>query len=69
MKDRIKDRPTNAIKVAYDEVVARLYQNAGAAGMNPTNIPDFYSVKSALQRVKAEQCPPIPHTIQRVNIP
>ena len=67
---KMKDaRPTMAIKAAYDEVVTQEHRNAGATGVPPPNIPDFNSVRSALQRVKKQQCPPIPHTINQVNFP
>ena len=69
MKDIIIQRPTIAVKTAYNEVVTRLHQQAGAAGAPPPNIPNFSSASSALQRTKAAQCPPIPHTINQVQFP
>ena len=69
MKDAIAANPTVTVKQSYDDVIARLHQNAGAAGGLPPNIPDYVSVRSSLQRTKAQQCPPIPHTINQVNFP
>ena len=44
MKDVIIANPTILVKPAYDDVVARLHQNAGAVGRLPSDIPDFDSI-------------------------
>ena len=67
MREQVRAEPTIPIKRIYNSVTAA-HQNAGAAGAPAPQIPDFSQVKSTLYRVKASQCPPIPHNIQQVQI-
>ena len=69
MKNAIIATPTIPIKQGYDDIVSQLHRNAGGAGNLPPNIPDFESVRSMLQRTKAQQVSPIPHDINQINFP
>ena len=68
MRELVRAEPTIPIKRIYNNTVSAAHQNAGAAGAPAPPIPDFSQVKSTLYRVKASQCPPIPHNIQQVQI-
>ena len=68
MKDQLRAEPTTPVKRIYNQTVANAHQNAGAAGVAATAIPDFSYVMSSLNRVKASTCPPIPHDINQGQI-
>ena len=68
MKDTIANNPTLPIKRVYDQHLTQAHRNAGAARAPPPPIPDFHEIRSSLARTKAQQCPPVPATINQVNI-
>ena len=68
MKDSIVQEPTTPIKRVYNQTVALAHQLAGANGEAVPRIPDFHNIRSSLSRTKALQCPPIPRSINQVQI-
>ena len=68
MKDQVRAEPIiPPVKRIYNQTVANAHQNAGAAGVAASAIPDFSYVMSSLNRVKASTCPSIPHNINQVQ--
>ena len=71
MKRRIDDDPTIPVRRVYDEAVAARHralrhQAVPLAGVPET--PNFERVRSSLTRKRAANMPPIPQTIQDVDI-
>ena len=68
VKDSVVQEPTTPIKRVYNQTVALAHQHAGANGGAVPRIPDFHKIRSSLSRTKALQCPPIPSSINQVQI-
>jgi len=55
----IKDNPTKPIKRAYDEAIISTAE---------TDTPEFKTIRSQLNRKRAQILPPIPHVIEDINL-
>lgn len=67
LKERATDNPTLPTKRLYDAEVANVHRGAQGGGDRP-ELPQFNSVRSIVQRVREQNVPPIPGTIEDVAI-
>ena len=61
IKDNLHRDPTKPIKRVYDEVVSQ-------ANINENDVLEFNSIRSQLNRQRCQVQPPIPRTVEDINI-
>ena len=65
MTDRVRTDPLRPVRRAYDSIVADVRRNNGRRAIQ---LQEFHSVRSSLSRVKRNEVPSLPSTIDDVAI-